>query len=54
MSKQIIEDYLDELNDLVQECKDLIDEDDIVGAKIGVTDNMIRIKSIADEVLDVV
>jgi len=45
---------LDEVNDLVQECKDLMDEDDIVGAKIGVTDNMIRIKSIADEVLDVV
>ena len=30
MSKQIIEDYLDELDDLVQECKDLVDEDDIV------------------------
>ena len=54
MSKQIIDDYLDELDDLVQECKDLTEEDDIAGAKNGITDNMIRIKSIADEVLDLV
>jgi len=54
MSKQIIEEYLDELDDLVQECKDLMEDDDIVRAKKGIMDNMKRIKSIADEVLDLV
>ena len=54
MNKQIIEEYLDELDDLVQEGKDLMDEDDIVRAKKGIMDNMKRIKSIADEVLDLV
>lgn len=54
MNKQIIEQYLDELDDLVQEGKDLMDEDDSVGWKKGIMDNMKRIKSIADEVLDLV
>ena len=54
MSKQQIEEYLDELDDLVQECKDLMDIDDIVRVKNGIMDNMKRIKSIADEVLDLV
>ncbi len=52
MNKQIIEEYLDELDDLIQECKDLVDDNPSVGGEKGIMDNMKRIKSIADEVLD--
>jgi len=54
MNKQIIEEYLDELDDLVQECKVLMDADVNVETNNGIKDNMKRIKSIADEVLDLV
>ena len=54
MNKQIIEEYLDELDDLIQECKDLMDDNASVGGEKGIMDNMKRIKSIADEVLDLV
>ena len=54
MHKQIIEEYLDELDDLVQECKDLIDANDNAERNNGIKDKMKRLKSIADEVLDLV
>ena len=54
MNKQIIEEYLDELDDLIQECKDLMDDNASVGGEKGIMDNMKQIKSIADEVLDLV
>lgn len=54
MNKQIIEEYLDELDDLVQECKDLIDDGDNVEEENSIVDKMKRLKSIADEVLDLV
>ena len=54
MNKQIIEEYLDELDDLVQDCKDLMDDGDNVGKENSIKNNMKQIKNIADEVLDFV
>jgi len=54
MAKHLIEEFLDELNDLVQECVELLEEKDIENAKVGIRENVNQIKSVADEVLDLV
>ena len=54
MAKHLIEEFLDELNDLVQECVELLEENDIENVKVGIKENMNQIKSVADEVLDLV
>ena len=52
MSKYLIEEFVDELHDLVQECKEFLEDDDIENSKTGIMENMRRIRDKADEVLE--
>jgi len=54
MSKYLIDEFLDELHDLIQECKELLEEHDIKSVRVDIKENMNQIKSVADKVLDLV
>ena len=51
MSKHIIEEAIDSLQNLVQDCHDLIEAHDIGNARGDIKNKMNQIKNIADKVL---
>jgi len=54
MAKHLIEEAIDLLQNLVQDCHDLVEENDIDNARDGIKENMNQIKSVAGKVLDLV
>ena len=53
MSLHHIEEFLDDLHDLVRQCNELMEDDDIETSKTGIMENMRRIRDKADEVLEI-
>ena len=54
MAKHLIEEAIDSLQNLVQDCHDLIEEHDIDNARDDIKNKMNQIKNLTDKVLDLV
>jgi len=52
MAKHIIEESIDSLQNLVQDCHDLIEKHDIDNARDDIKNKMNQVKNLADKVLE--